>query len=143
MKLTRRNFIQSSAVAVLAAAAGKAAGLDTGLFARHSQKGTHPLEYLQRAHFEAVINTRVRITGDNGKTSVIWLREAAELKEQINMERGYTGESFRLGFESPRKTDLVQGTYQFDHENLGRFSLFLVPVRGSGVHYEAVINQIC
>ena len=74
---------------------------------------------------------------------MIWLREATELKEQINIDRGFKGESFRLGFESPRKSGLTQGTYQFDHENLGRFSLFLVPTGGSGVRYEAIINRIC
>jgi hypothetical protein len=144
MKFTRRKFIESSAMAALAAALGNAAGgpafgRDSGLFA----KGPHPLSYLKREHFEPFIGTSVRIRNDKGRTAVVLLREAAELKNQINTERGYAGESFRLTFESPRKTDLGQETYHFEHENLGRFSLFLVPIGGSGVHYEAIVNRIC
>ena len=144
MKFTRRKFIESSAMAALAAALGNAAGgpafgRDSGLFA----KGPHPLSYLKREHFEPFIDTSVRIRNDQGRTAVVRLREVAELKNQINTGRGYAGESFRLTFESPRKTDLGQATYHFEHENLGRFSLFLVPIGGSGVHYEAIVNRIC
>jgi hypothetical protein len=144
MKFTRRKFIESSAMAALAvaignAAAGPALGRDSGLFA----KDPHPLSYLKREHFEPFIDTAVRIGNDEGRTAVVMLREAADLKNRINAERGYAGESFRLTFESPRKTDLGQGTYHFEHENLGRFSLFLVPIGGSGIHYEAIINRIC
>lgn len=121
------------------AAAGPALGRESGLFA----KGPHPLNYLQREHFEPFINTSVRIRNDEGKTAVVQLREAADLKNQLNIDRGYAGESFRLAFESARKTRLAQGIYHFEHENLGRFSLFLVPIGGSGVHYEAIINRIC
>ena len=38
MKFTRRNFIQTSAVAVLATTLGHAAGRDTGLFDGGSEK---------------------------------------------------------------------------------------------------------
>jgi len=140
MKFTRRKFIGSSALAALAAALGNAAG--GSAFGRDS-KGPHPLSYLKREHFEPFIDTSVRIRNDEGRTAVVRLREAAELKNQLNTERGYAGESFRLTFESPRKTDLGQATYHFEHENLGRFSLFLVPIGGSGVHYEAIVNRIC
>jgi len=144
MKFTRRNFIESSAVAALTAAIGNAAGgLALGRDSRPFAKGPHPLNYLKREHFEPFIDTSVRIRNDEGRTAVVRLREAADLKNQVNTERGYAGESFRLTFESPHKTDLGQETYHFEHENLGRFSLFLVPIGGSGVHYEAIVNRIC
>lgn len=148
MTFTRRKFIQSSAMAAVAAALGHAAGgtvlgSETGLFAGTSEKGPHPLSYLKREHFEPFINTTIKIRSEAGRTAVITLREAADLKNQINTDRGYTGESFRLAFDSTRKTGLAQGTYHFEHENLGRFSLFLVPVGGSGVHYEAIVNRVC
>jgi hypothetical protein len=144
MKFTRRKFIQSSTVAALAVTLGYAAdGRDSGLFAVSSEKGMDSLNYLSREHFEPFINTAIRIRNENGRTATIWLREAADLKEQINVDRGYTGESYRLSFEAPRKANLAQGTYDFDHEKLGQFSLFVAPVGESGIHYEAIINRTC
>lgn len=148
MTFTRRKFIQSSAIAAVAAALGNAAGgavlgRETGLFARSSENGPHPLSYLTREHFEPFIGNAVRIRNEEGRTAVITLREAADLKNQLNTQRGYTGESFRLAFESARKTRLPQGTYHFEHESLGQFALFLVPVGGSGIHYEAIVNRVC
>jgi len=144
MKFTRRKFIESSALAGLAAALGHAArgpalGQDSGLFA----KGPQALSYLKREHFEPFINLSVRIRNDEGRTAVVRLTEAADLKNQINVDRGYRGDSFRLSFDSARKTNLAEGTYHFEYESLGRFSLFLVPIGGSGLHYEAIVNRIC
>lgn len=139
MKFTRRNFIQSSAVAALAVTVGKAAG--KSVFGRFS--GPDPLGFLKREHFAPFIDTAFRVSSDTGRTVTIRLREAVDLKNQINEGRGFTGESYRLGFDAPRKFGLVQGTYYFDHENLGRFSLFLAPIGGSGIHYEAIVNRIC
>lgn len=138
MKLTRRKFIQSSAVAALAATVGNAAG-GRDL----SRKGLDPVSYLLREHFEPFLNTPIRITSDKGATAVVWLRQAVDLKIQANVDRGLTGDSFKLGFESSRKARLGQGIYHFDHDNLGRFSLFLTPVGGTGIHSEAIINRVC
>lgn len=139
MKFTRRNFIQSSVVAALAATVGNAAG--KGVLGRFS--GQDPLSFLKREHFAPFIDTAFRVSGNAGRTATIRLREAGDLKNQINEGRGLMGESYRLGFDAPRKLNLAQGTYHFDHENLGRFSLFLAPVGGSGIHYEAIVNRIC
>jgi hypothetical protein len=140
MKFTRRKFIQSSALAALAATVGRAGvGRDSGLVAG----GPDPLGYLKREHFESFIDGAFRVRSDAGRTVSIRLREATDLKIDINEKRGYAGDSFRLGFDTPRKAGLAQGTYHFDHENLGRFSLFLVPVGGSGIRCEAIINRVC
>lgn len=139
MKFTRRNFIQSAAVAAFAATLGHAAGGSNA----GRVSGPDPLTYLKREHFEPFINAGFTISSDAGRTAVIRLNEAVDLKNEINDERGYTGESYRLGFNAARKIDLAQGTYHFDHENLGRFSLFLVPVGGRGTRYEAIVNRIC
>ena len=144
MKFTRRKFIESSAIAAFAATVGYAAGEKGGpLFDGSSKRLDEPLEYLLREHFEPFINTSISIRNDKGGTATIWLREAEDLKEKINVDRGYTGESFRLGFDAARKTNLGQGTYHFDHDILGRFSLFIAPIGGSSVRYEAIINRVC
>jgi hypothetical protein len=140
MNFTRRKFIQSSALAALTATVGHAgvarvSGLAAG--------GPDPLGYLKREHFESFIGGGFRIRNDAGRWASIRLRDVIDLKIDINEKRGYAGDSFRLGFEASRKSGLVQETYHFDHENLGRFSLFLVPVGGSGIRYEAIINRVC
>jgi hypothetical protein len=144
MTFTRRKFIESSAMAALAAtfghaAGGIAAGRDKGL----AGMGAHPLSYLRREHFEPFVNTALTIRNEAGRTSVVYLREVADITETINMERGYRGESFRLSFDAPRRSALNQGMYQFEHENLGQFSLFLAPVGGGGGNLEAIVNRIC
>jgi hypothetical protein len=144
MKFTRRKFIESSVIAAFAATIGQAAGGQGGqLLDVSSKRLDDPLEYLLREHFEPFINTSISIENDKGGRAIIWLREAEDLKNKINVDRGYTGESFRLGFDAPRKANLGQGTYHIDHDILGRFSLFIAPIGGSSVKYEAIINRVC
>ena len=54
-------------------------------------------------------------------------------------------EKFSLLFRGPRGKPLTQDTYQFDHEKMGRFLMFIVPVFAKGGHketlYEAVFNR--
>ncbi|MDP9122980.1 MAG: hypothetical protein M3O15_16675 [Acidobacteriota bacterium] len=49
---------------------------------------------------------------------------------------------FTVSFRGPRSPHLPQRTYQLDHDGMGRFELFLVPVGfdGGGLRYEAVFN---
>ena len=52
--------------------------------------------------------------------------------------------SFSLFFGGPSIPALGQGTYTFEHSELGRFPLFIVPARNTGggrQAYEAVINH--
>ena len=62
-----------------------------------------------------------------------------ELKEVFN--RGPS--SFSVFFSGPSEPALNQATYEFEHSELGRFPLFIVPSRGGGgdQRYEAVINH--
>lgn len=52
-------------------------------------------------------------------------------------------ESFRLVFEGPRATSLAQGLFHFEHAQLAREPLFIVPVGRSAsfITYEAVFNR--
>ena len=62
-----------------------------------------------------------------------------ELKEVFN--RGPS--SFSVFFSGPSEPALNQATYEFEHSELGRFPLFIVPSRGGGGDqlYEAVFNH--
>jgi hypothetical protein len=56
--------------------------------------------------------------------------------EQGGMER------FSIFFTGPGDAYLPQHVYQLDHERMGEFEIFLVPVSGddNGYRYEAVFN---
>lgn len=49
---------------------------------------------------------------------------------------------FSLLFLGPAATELPQAIYRFEHEDLGPFEIFIVPVgrSGDGVRYEAVFS---
>jgi hypothetical protein len=53
-------------------------------------------------------------------------------------------EMFSLIFEGPIQTFLSQQIYQVEHDRIGAFDLFLVPVGQdeNGYQYEAVFNRI-
>jgi hypothetical protein len=53
-------------------------------------------------------------------------------------------EEFSVEFRGPSNMFLGQGVRSFAHENMGRFELFIVPVRqdADGFYYEAVFNRM-
>ncbi len=54
------------------------------------------------------------------------------------------GQNFVLVFRGPAKPGLTQKTYTFQHAQLGKFSLFLVPgsADATGRNYIAIVNHI-
>jgi len=52
-------------------------------------------------------------------------------------------ERFSIEFQGPSETRATQGTYTFEHEDMGTFDLFIVPIRQdpNGIIYEAVFNR--
>jgi hypothetical protein len=53
------------------------------------------------------------------------------------------GEAFSIVFRLPLTPMLPQGTYTFQHEEIGTFPLFIVPIGRSaeGLQYEAIFNR--
>jgi len=81
--------------------------------------------------FSPYVGQRFKI--DSGSVSHL------ELKEVFT--RGPS--SFSVFFSGPNKPALGQATYEFEHSELGRFPLFIVPSRSGGGDqlYEGVINH--
>lgn len=50
---------------------------------------------------------------------------------------------FSIVFRGPLDTPLVQAIYNLEHEKIGTFDLFIVPVRRDqeGIYYEAIFNR--
>ena len=69
--------------------------------------------------------------------------ELTEVKGYLSRENEKSGmERFSAFFHGPREPFLLQRTYSFEHERMGAFDLFLVPINqdANGVRYEAVFN---
>ncbi len=66
--------------------------------------------------------------------------------ELVEVSDGSTGRhvSFALLFRGPHQPLHPQQIYPFEHDRLGRFDLFIVPVKrdAHGLYYEAVINRV-
>jgi hypothetical protein len=63
---------------------------------------------------------------------------------QAQLAADAQNEKFTLLFQGSNQTELTQNTYTFEHPELGRLDIFLVPVPVSGsenCHYAAVFNR--
>jgi hypothetical protein len=104
------------------------------------------LDHLHAATFGAQLNSSFRIH--------LSPRHIVEVELVDVTERGSTDgkqpwgavrqERFSIVFRGPPEGLLQQGMYQMQHDHLGAFELFLVPVGRDkdGVYYEAVFNRL-
>jgi hypothetical protein len=97
------------------------------------------LEHLTSASFNAQLNTKFRLSPEPEKTIEI---ELVEVKESGDVEG--QEERFSAFFRGPLEFFLPQRTYALEHEQLGSFDLFIVPIRkdDEGFYYEAVFNRL-
>lgn len=67
-----------------------------------------------------------------------------ELREVTDLRGTPAGHAFSIVFRGSRDAPLGQDTYRFEHEELGQFPLFIVPLaeRDDGSYYEAIINRV-
>lgn len=93
---------------------------------------------IEKSAFEENLKTKFKasLDGVNGVEL-----ELIEIRDSISTPRQ---EQFSLEFYGPADIFLPQQIYQIEHERIGAFELFLVPV-GQGEHgftYEAVFNRM-
>lgn len=87
--------------------------------------------------FAALLNGRFRlILGPEARMDV-------ELVEFNAGSRSAHHEAFSIVFRAPVEAPVEQRIYRLEHESIGAFELFLVPIGKSleGVRYEAVFNR--
>ena len=132
---SRAGFLKAGAVA--------AATVGGGSLAQAAAAGANrdALAYLRLATYRPLVNSTFTLYHSHAPLQSK-LVELTNLPARGRRERARR-EAFSLIFEVPRAEPLPQGTYQFEHETMGSFSLFLVPVgRGAkGFFLEAVINR--
>ena len=88
--------------------------------------------------FTQYANTKFQVPLDENTAVELELVEVSELKLHPRQEE------FSLEFRGPLNMFLGQGLRNFEHEQMGNFELFIVPVEqdAQGFYYEAVFNRI-
>src|SRR5215203_958732 len=93
---------------------------------------------LTEEEFSKHVNTKFRVESDPPVEL-----ELREVKSYLGQTREQSGmERFSLFFAGPGDRYLAQKIYAIEHEQMGTFELFLVPVGGdaNGFRYEAVFH---
>ena len=88
--------------------------------------------------FAAHLNTRFAIPIDETSRVELTLIEVSELKLSPRQEQ------FAIVFRGPLDIFLGQGMRPFEHDQMGQFELFIVPIKkdDEGFHYEACFNRM-
>ena len=92
---------------------------------------THPV-------FAAQLNSKFRVSADGQPPVELELIEVGELLESPGQER------FTIKFRGPAAPLVPQGMYPFEHDTMGKFTLFIVPIeeKDGSLFYEAVFNRL-
>jgi hypothetical protein len=92
------------------------------------------------AQFAAALQSTCRVRIDTGMVVELVLIEATAGRGRTASE---DRESFSVIFQGPGDRLLPQRTYSLEHDILGRFDLFIVPVGQdqSGFQYQAIFNR--
>ncbi len=146
MPISRRSFLRAGGVAVVAA------GTTGGLNALAAERGTTPEAaasqpgetthaLMSKATFAAHLRTVFNDRADERREVPV---ELFEIRDCGPAERRAGQECFALTFRARTSKALKQNTYQMEHRALGRFDLFIAPVKSEkhGRVYEAVINHV-
>ncbi len=147
MKVTRRNFLRSSATAV-AFSSGLLASLPNvalGNGESSTATGLRVLSNLNMEDFSSKIGSTFNIRSSNGNLARVSLISIEELKHKTG-PNGSALVGFSLLFMGSKNISPKQDNYLVSHEKLGNFPLFLTSVmhgRKNAIPcYEAVINRI-
>jgi len=98
-----------------------------------------PLDRIPLSAFEAAVRSRFQVALDDARSITLELAEVS--RPRTAPEARF--ESFALVFTGPREPALPQQIFRLEHEHIGAFDLFLVPIAcdAAGMKYEAVFNR--
>jgi len=93
---------------------------------------------LTRDDYAANLNTDFVVEFNPEMKITMQLIEATEVLERFRQR------TYSLLFQAPADTPIAQGMLNIEHEKLGQFNIFLVPVGKDdrGVLFESVFNQL-
>ena len=101
-----------------------------------------PLAEVSYAAFAELLHSRFRVHRNASALVELELMEATAHQSEPETAQARVG-TFSLVFTGPLDQFLPQRTYLFEHEKLGAFELFIVPIGQdqNRFHYEAVFNR--
>lgn len=146
MAITRRELLgRGSLLAALAV-------MPTSLLAGEATKLAANSPLLTKADFEALKGSVFQVTSGKVRQSMtlVSVEDVAKPEEPnlasfavrpSSVPAIRTLTTFAVRFYGGSKP-LPQGTYTFEHEKLGTFSLFIVPTGNSDLFYTATFNRI-
>lgn len=96
------------------------------------------LEKLNLSDFAENLNSKFTLYADDDNTVDIELIEAVKRKGNQRQD------VFSILFLGPNEKPLEQKIYPIEHERLGKFDLFIVPIEQTptGFIYEAIFNRL-
>jgi hypothetical protein len=143
---TRRRFLSESSTALAALA------LLPAEFIARTASAAGPVRSLDELNFPMFarkVNTRFRVRLPSGQAVQIKLVRASEAAPTPPVPCGGSAgdagnEKFSLLFSGPKETPLPSAIHRFEHDQLGRFEMYIEQVGAPDVadeRYEAVFNR--
>jgi hypothetical protein len=147
VKLSRRKFVKAGIIAAACAPLlTLKRGLAQGMTGQSSSASLNQLSYYNEAAFKPYVNTSFRVYLSPSETRALQLIEVTDhdtSSQQSSLL--YSSQCFSLLFTIPPGNRFTQDTYLIEHDALGAFYLFIVPVspqsKQSSDVYEAVIYR--
>ena len=106
-----------------------------------------PDKLLMYETFLPHVNAKFRLLLDDAETVEMELVEATHITgahSRVPNKNGLVQDVFSLMFHGPEDRILPQRSYPFEHEKIGRFELFLVPVEKlpGAIRYQVIFNRL-
>ena len=94
--------------------------------------------------FSPRLNTKFRVILDSAASLELELVEAKAMTSGTPAAKGQSHEIFSLIFHGPDNQHLPQRIYSFEHDQMGRFDLFIVPIgqKPGFIQYQALFNRL-
>ena len=146
MTISRRNFLQVGAVAAVSAGTPLCVTAFASSNRNKEWVSSKGIPLLSKATFAPLLNTSFQILPERKEKVRVKLVEVQDLLPAAHRQLAdRTGkECFSLIFRPSSYPRLKQKTYRLQHDKLGDFDLFIVPVKTEkhGMIYEAIINHV-
>jgi hypothetical protein len=136
---TRREFIIGCTALAVTSSVKPALALGTPFRPRDLR-----LEEISFRDFLLNVNTPFLVSQGSRTLTAVQLVEA-KLGERAligtNLAEDAPNEKFSLLFAGNERAELQSGTYDFEHEGIGRFQMFITPIGPAPSYYQAVFNR--
>jgi hypothetical protein len=136
MPASRREFLQSGATIAAALVFGRPASAQERRVSLPDLKDFDEVAYLTKRTFTDQLETRFEVHLESGEAQILQLFKV--------VDTGLQGQDcFSILFKSMSADRFPQGTYRIQHEAIGTFGLFIVPItrQEDWPWYEAVFNR--